>query len=315
MSSASASSSADGGPPYVGAARVAAAVPMSDAVRAVEGALRTREHRDPPRAVVDVTAGQLLLMPSESGHAVGVKLAAVAPDNPGRGLERIQALYVLLDGQTLVPTLIIDGAALTTLRTPAVSAVTAARLAVPDATELVVFGSGPQAWGHVLAMRAVRPLRCVRVVGRDPARAAALVDRVRELGLTSEVAGPEAVAGADIVCLCTTARTPVLDGGLLAEHAHVVAVGSHEPDAREVDAATVARSYLVVEDRATALREAGDVVLALAEGAIGHDHLRADLRELVADTDDHTEELTLFKSVGMAWEDLAVAELVKQRCG
>jgi ornithine cyclodeaminase/alanine dehydrogenase-like protein (mu-crystallin family) len=314
MSSGSASSCADGGPPYVDAARVAAAVPMADAVRAVEDALRGPAPDDPPRTAVDVAAGQLLLMPSQSAHAVGVKLAAVAPGNPGLGLDRIQGVYVLLDGRTLVPTLLVDGVALTNLRTPAVSAVSAAWLAVPDAAELVVFGSGPQAWGHVLAMRTVRPVRRVRVVGRDAGRAADLVGRVRHLGLEADVATAGAICDADIVCLCTTARTPLFDGQLLPEHAHVVAVGSHEPDAREVDATTLARSYLVVEDRATALLEAGDVVLALQERAIGHDHLRADLRELVADSVDHAQRLTLFKSVGMAWEDLAVAELVKRRC-
>lgn len=286
---------------------------MADAVAALEGFLQRPAPPDSPRGVVHVRSGQLLLMPSESSTAVGVKLASVVPDNPGRGLERIQALYVLLDADTLQPVALLDGAALTSLRTPAVSALSATRLAVPDAAELVVFGAGPQAWGHVLAMLAVRPVRRLRVVGRDPHRVARLVEKALGLGIQAEAAGVEAVRDADIVCTCTTAREPLFAAADLSAHAHVIAVGSHEPQSREVDSRTVQRAFVVVEDRATALREAGDIVQAIAEGAIGPDHLQADLRELVEARGFDPARLTLFKSVGMAWEDLAIAELAHAR--
>lgn len=299
--------------PHVDAAALEAAVPMRDAVQALERFLQAPAPPDRPRSILDVRAGHLLLMPSESAGFVGVKLAGVAPDNPRRGLERIQAVYLLFDATTLQPAALLDGNALTSLRTPAVSALSATRLAVPEAAELVVFGTGPQAWGHVLAMQAVRPLRRVRVVGRRPDRVARLVEDVRTLGLEAEAAGPDAVRDADLVCCCTTAREPLFDGGLLPEHAHVVAVGSHEPDAREVDTTTVSRALVVVEDRATALREAGDVVVPIAEGAIGPEHLALDLRELVDGRPVDPSRLTLFTSSGMAWEDLAVAELVHSR--
>lgn len=298
--------------PLLGADEMSQLVPPADAVAALEAYLCGQRLPQHPRSVVDVAAGQLLLMPAQGERTVGVKVVSVAPGNPARGRERVQGVYLLLDAPTLSPTALLDGAALTALRTPAVSALSATRLAVEDAGELVVFGSGPQAWGHVLALRAVRPVRRVRVVGRDPARAAALVDRVRGLGLTAEVAQPDAVAGADLVCTCTTSAVPLFDGSLLPPDAHVMAVGSHEPHAREVDTETVRRSWLVVEDRATALREAGDVVVPLREGAVDEGHLRADLPELVAGA-GRADRLTLFKSVGMAWEDLVVATLVAER--
>jgi len=298
--------------PLLGAREMSELVPPADAVAALEADLRGRRLPQQRRSVVDVASGQLLLMPAEGERTVGVKVLSVAPGNPARGRERVQGVYLLLDAPTLSPVALLDGAALTALRTPAVSALSATRLAVEDARELVVFGSGPQAWGHVLALRAVRPVRRVRVVGRDPARAAALVERVRSLGLDAKVAGPDAVADADLVCTCSTSAVPLFDGRLLPSHAHVMAVGSHEPHAREVDTETVRRSWVAVEDRATALREAGDVVVPLREGAVDEGHLRADLPELVAGP-VRADRLTLFKSVGMAWEDLVVATLVAVR--
>jgi ornithine cyclodeaminase/alanine dehydrogenase-like protein (mu-crystallin family) len=239
-----------------------------------------------------------------------VKVASVAPANPAAGLPRIQGLYLLHDAATLAPVALLDGVTLTNIRTPAVSALSADHLAVPDATTLVVFGTGPQAWGHVLAMRAVRPITHVHVVGRSAQRAEALVRRIRGLGLTAEAATADAVATADVVCACTSAAEPLFDGRMLPEHAHVVAVGSHEEHAREVDTATFATAQVVVEDRDTALREAGDVIIGLRESGLGVDHLLADLPELVAGAGLDPFRRTLFKSVGMAWQDLALAEVV-----
>jgi ornithine cyclodeaminase len=312
--------------PWLDAATIAEALPMRAAVDALEQALRAGldPAGGPPRTVVTTSAGQLLLMPAEAGPDVGVKLIAVAPGNAARGLPTVQGVYLLLAGDTLTPLALLDGAALTSLRTAAVSAVAVAHLAAPEASRLVVFGTGPQAWGHVEAVAAVRPVDDVAVIGRDAQRTAAFVERLAERWQMAAVAGPyasavaardtaavaAAVAAADVVVCATTAGTPLFDGRRVRPGACVVAVGTHTADRRELDAQLLARSYVVVEDVATALREAGDVVLAADEGAL----TAADLWPLAAlvtssppPADDRPR---VFKSVGMAWEDLVVAAAV-----
>ncbi|MDI5966452.1 ornithine cyclodeaminase family protein [Streptantibioticus silvisoli] len=293
-------------PPYIDGATLMSLVSWNTAVLALESALARGVGDHTPRTAVPAAGGHLLLMPAANATAVGVKLAAVAPDNPAAGLPRIQAVYVLFDADTLTPRAFVDGTTLTTLRTPALSALAVRELAVEDAGLLVVFGTGPQAWGHVHAVSAVRKLREVSVVGRRHDRTAAFVGQLRAEGVNAVVGAPQDVASADIVVCATSARGPVFDGRLLAGHACVAAVGSHEPDARELDDAVFARaSRVVVEDAPTALREAGDVVMAVAAGA-----LRADRLVTVADLAalPPAEGIGVFKGVGMAWQDLAVAE-------
>jgi ornithine cyclodeaminase len=219
-------------------------------------------------------------------------------------------VYLLLDAATLTPLALLDGAALTSLRTPAVSAVAVRRLSTVDSRRLVVFGTGPQAWGHVEAVRAVRPVEHVDVVGRRAGPVEDLVARCRAAGLSAAAAVPEAVAEADIVCCCTTARVPLFDSALLPDHATVVAVGSHEPDAREVDAALVRRAATVVEARSVALREAGDIIQAGPPDPGALATLDELVRGLVTVAPDRPR---LFKSTGMAWEDLVVAAAAYER--
>jgi ornithine cyclodeaminase/alanine dehydrogenase-like protein (mu-crystallin family) len=240
---------------------------------------------DPLRGAVELDRGQLLVMPSGAAHHPVVKLVTVG------GEPRIQGVCVVFDGETLAPMALVDGIALTNVRTAAVSALAVRHLAIPDARRLLVFGRGPQAHAHVEAMRAVRPIELVDMVGRDQARGG--VD--------------ELVAAADVVCCCTTAREPLFDGSLVADHAVVVAIGSHEPDLRETDDALAARATIVVESRASALREAGDVILAIEAGATSPDEL-VTLAELVrghARPDPVAPRL--FKSTGMSWEDAVIA--------
>ncbi|MFJ3787551.1 ornithine cyclodeaminase family protein [Kitasatospora sp. NPDC090091] len=264
----------------------------------------------PARSAMPVPAGELLLMPAASADHVGVKIAGVAPANPAAGLPRITGSYLLLDGPTLQPLTLLDGAALTALRTPAVTAVAMRRLAAPDAAHLVLFGAGPQAYGHLDALLAVRPLTRVTVVARSAVPAAALAEYARACGLEAVVGGPAAVAEADLVVCCTTARTPLFDGALVPDRAAVAAVGSHEPDAREVDAALVGRAALYVEAREPALREAGDLLMA----GVGEGHELWNLAELVrGEAPVPTDRPRFFKSVGMAWEDLAVAAETHRR--
>ena len=295
--------------PYLDADALARLVPWPDAVGCLESALLDgpRPESALPRSVHGLEHGQLLLMPAQSAGAVGVKLSTVAPGNPARRVPRIQAVFVLFDHRTLRPLALVDGTALTTLRTPAVSAVAVNHLAGSDAGRMVVFGSGPQAWGHAHAIAAVRPVRSVTVVGRDVGRAAALAERLTGEGIPAHAGTVSEVEQADVVVCATTARTPLFAGRLLPEHACVVAVGSHEPDARELDAALLGRATVVVEDVATALREAGDVVLAIAEGTLAADDL-VPMRAVLADVAAVPADRPLvFKSVGMSWEDLVLA--------
>ena len=278
-------------------------ISFDDAVDAVERALRDGldPEAGPARTGVDLPNGQLLLMPSVGARYVGVKLVTVntAPDAPAR----VQGVYALFDAVTLRPLATMDGGALTAVRTPAVSAVAARHLAVPDARHLVVFGAGPQAWGHVLALRTVRAIGTVTVVGRDAGRVADLVARCAAAGLDARPGTPGDVAHADIVACCTTAREPLFDGALPPAHATILAIGSHEPTAREVDEVLVRRATVVVESRATAAREAGDLLIPGALDAVAGN--LADLvRGGVAVASDRPR---LFKSSGMAWEDLVVA--------
>ncbi|MFC9595276.1 ornithine cyclodeaminase family protein [Streptomyces sp. NPDC056944] len=261
----------------------------------------------PPRTAVPVPAGELLLMPAADHAYAGVKIAGVAPGNPARGLPRITGSYLLLDGTDLRPLALLDGAALTELRTPAVSALAVRHLTPDDRPlRLVLFGTGPQAYGHLEAVRAVREVAEAVVVGRNPVAARALAGYARTLDVPARAGTPGDVAGADLVVCCTTAREPLFDGTLVAPGATVVAVGAHEPTARETDTALVTRAEVYVEARAAALREAGDLLVPLSEGAIGEEHITGTLADLVHGRTP-TERPRFFKSVGMAWEDLAVA--------
>jgi ornithine cyclodeaminase/alanine dehydrogenase-like protein (mu-crystallin family) len=277
---------------------------------------------DLPRQAVPLRSGQFLLMPSEGapgGAHVGIKVATVAPDNPGRGLPRIQASYLLFDAESLSLTAVLDGTALTTLRTPAVSvAAVASRLkAGAGSVALAVLGAGPQAHGHIATLAAVlaphRPLGPVSHLVREAARVTpAAGAQIVALGSPR---ARDVLRAADVVVCATSARSPLFDAELIADTAVVIAVGSHEPDARELPGALCARATVVVEDVATALREAGDVCLAIAEGALQATQL-VPMRDVVTGRalPDRGRPL-VFKSVGMSWEDLIVAEAVLRGCG
>ncbi|MGY1435005.1 ornithine cyclodeaminase family protein [Streptomyces reniochalinae] len=293
----------------VDSAALARALPVGEAVEALRAALRAGLDvaATPPRSRVPTSTGQLLLMPAEYGEHAGVKIAGVVPGNPARGLPRISGAYLLMDATTLRPTALLDGEALTLLRTSAVSALAADHLAAPDAGRLVVFGTGPQAFAHAVALHQVRPLSAVQVVGRDPQRVARFAERCEEVGMTASAAAPDAVADADLIACCTSSTAPLFDGRALPAHAAVVAMGSHDPGARELDTRTLTSGTVVVEDAATALREAGDIVIPVQEGALSAASLvpLADVvcgRHPLADGGPR-----VFKGTGMAWQDLVVA--------
>ena len=299
-------------PALVTADEIFTRVDYRTAVRAVQNALANGldPANDFARQVLPVANGQLLLMPTEAAHFVGIKVASVAPDNPALGRERIQGVYLLLDAATLTPLSLLDGAAITTLRTPAVSAAAADYLAPADIEHLVVFGSGPQASGHIESMRAIRSIGRVTIVARDQLRAELFAARVTASGLPARVGRATDVSSAQLIVCATTARTPLFDGTLVPAECCVIAVGSHEADARELDSALLARSQLVVEDPATARREAGDVTMALAEGTIEPGDL-VPLRDVAMGTVTAAQHRPrVFKSTGMSWEDLVIATAV-----
>ncbi|MEA2443608.1 MAG: hypothetical protein QOJ12_900 [Thermoleophilales bacterium] len=263
----------------------ASGLSVSAAADALEAALRDGfdPEGDPPRVAV----GDFLLMPSSVDAYAGVKALSVAPGNPGRGLPRIQGVFVLWDRETLAPVALVDGAALTLLRTPAVSLVALRALRPRQPARLVVFGAGPQAEVHTAAIEGEIEVESV--------------DVLRSATPAADIA--EAVRRADVICCCTSARAPLFDGSLVRDDALVIAIGSHEPGARELDSALMRRATVVVESRATALREAGDVIQAGLEP-----EALVTLAELLrSDAAPPRDRPRVFKSAGMSWQDVVVA--------
>ena len=285
-------------------------LPMGAAIDALESGFRSQDpSAQPLRSHLATTAGSLLLMPAFGDAGVGVKLVTLTPDNTQRMLPYIGGLYVLFDATTQTPEAVVDGAALTALRTAAVSGVATRHLANPDAERLVIFGAGVQARSHLEAMVAVRPIRHVTVVSRTLELARALVDDARDRGIGADVGDMSDVADADVVCTCTTSDEPLFDGSRLAAGAHVNAIGSYQPASRELDTTAMLRARVVVETREAALAEAGELAIPIGQGTFGPEHVVADLAEVVggALVRITPSDVTVFKSVGLAFEDLIVA--------
>jgi ornithine cyclodeaminase/alanine dehydrogenase-like protein (mu-crystallin family) len=296
--------------PFVDAEMLARALPMTAAIDALEAAFGAERLPEAPmRTHVETGAGTALLMPAFGDQGVGVKLVTLTPSNPERGLPFIHAVYALFEPKTQAPVALLDGAALTALRTAAVSGLATRYLARTDASRLAIFGAGVQARSHLRAMLAVRSIDDTVVVSRTPERATALAREASEAGVDARVGAPGDLGDRDLVCTCTTSATPVFDGWLLAPGTHVNAVGAYRPDLRELDTETIERARVVVETREAAMEEAGDLLIAIKEGAIGEDHIVADLTEVVRGVRVRRsdQDVTVFKSVGVAFEDLVVA--------
>jgi len=310
-------------PAIVDAAAVARRLDFPSLVDALDAGFRAgcevplRHHHPIPQP--DGSDAMLLLMPAwRTGGAVGVKIATVYSGNGAHGLPAVLASYLLLDGRTGAPRAVIDGRMLTLRRTAAASALAARYLARPDAARLVMVGTGALAPHLVRAHAAMRPIREVLVWGRDPAKAEAMVAGLVGEPFTARVAGDlaEAVAGADVVSCATLARSPLVRGAWLSPGTHLDLVGGFTPDMREADDEAVARARVYVDTRAGALHEAGDIVQPLRSGVLAEDAVQGDLHDLSRGTAPgrRTEgEITLFKSVGTALEDLVAAELVMAR--
>ena len=276
---------------------------MAECIEAMDEVLRSLargELHQPLRPVTRPEGADSLmgLMPAYRGGerpAWSLKEIVIAPGNPARGLDAHQGAVLLHDGETGELRALLNASAITEIRTAAVSAVATRALARPDSRIVAILGGGVQARSHDEAMRAVLPEADIRTWAR------------RDGGTPEDV-----LREADVVCTCTSARDPILRRDWLAPGAHVNAVGSSVPSARELDDETVAAATLVVDRRESALNEAGDLLLA----GLGDEHIAAELGEvLIGSHPGRTDaaQLTVFKSLGLGVEDLAAAELVVRK--
>ena len=286
------------------------------------GVTPVRHHHNIPMGARDDAT--LLLMPAWDNEVpprhIGVKTVTVHPDNPAQSAPQpsVQGAYLLLDGQTGAPRALIDGPALTARRTAAASALASRFLSRPDSQRLVMVGTGRLAPDLVMAHCAERPITHVSVWGRDADKAENLARRMSGHGFRIEACGDleAAITNADIVSCATTSRTPVFAGEWLTPGTHVDLVAGFRPDLREADDTAITRARVFVDTRAGAMAEAGDIVQPLAAGLIAADDIIAELSELCRDEHigrSSITEITMFKSVGTALEDLAAAELLIDR--
>ena len=314
---------------FITAEEITGSFSFLSAVNAIEEALLggLDPAGDLPRSILPIEKGELLLMPSTSAEGSGIKVLTIAPNNPALNEPRIQGLYLLFDKDNLSISSILDGAALTTYRTPAISfaAVRKALELSRGETSVVVFGSGPQAISHIQTLAALDvKVTSVVFVVRDLEKAQKRIPDVAQMGLTSDCAihilGADShevnqhLQQADLVIAATTARTPLFDSTLLKQSVIVIAVGSHEPDVREIDSNLLARAQVVVETRASALREAGDVIMAIGDGSITAQSLYELADVVCGRTTLNREQPIFFKSSGMSWEDLVIARAIERDC-
>lgn len=310
-------------------AQVTEHLPMAQCIEAMAAVLAARARGEasmPLRQVVRGAgaAGLLGLMPGHRGGedpVYSLKAVCVFPGNPRLGLDAHQGIVALFDGETGRPTAILNGSAVTAIRTAAVTALATRVLARADVRSLAMIGSGVQARAHLESLLLVRDFERVAIFSPTAANAERLAASSRERfpgGPAFAVAAGarEALEGADVVVLATNSATPVIERAWVADGAHVNAIGSSVPSAHELDVATLAASELFVDSRESVENEAGEYRLALSEGAIAPGHVVAELGEvLIGERPGRSGEsaLTVFRSLGIAVEDLAAAELAVAR--
>ena len=309
--------------PFLSGDEIRRAVPIADVLDAVEAAFRdvaAGNDRSPMRTHVAVDAGDLLLMPGfrAEGSGFSVKLVTVVGANPARGLPTVQAVVVWFDAPTGRPMALIDGATLTAMRTGAASGVATRLLASRDASVAAIIGAGAQAEWQLRAVLAARPIRRFLVYARTAATREAFARRMAaEVGVEVEPmdSAEEAVRIADVVCCATTSSTPAFDAAWLRPGAHVNGVGAYRLGMVELPPELFARATLVaVDSHAAAMAEAGDVVAAIERGMLREDALveiGSVARSWVDERPD--DAITTFKSVGLAIQDAAAAELIASR--
>ena len=294
-------------------------ITMPDLIAAMESALAAFSSGavvQPVRTVLDLADRHALfgLMPAylpasnASPAKLGAKLVTVYHSNLERGLPSHLATILLFDPETGALDAIVDGRYITEARTAAASAVSAKKLARQDARILAVIGSGVQARSHIEALSHVRKFDEIRVWSRTQENCRKCASEMQAIPMASAEA---AVRDADVIALVTASPTPVIDSAWIKPGAHVMAVGACRPAQREMDSALVARGRVFVDSRAAALKEAGDIVIPIQEGRITADHIAGEIGEAIARTSP--AEVTIFKSLGLAVEDVAAAHLAVER--
>jgi alanine dehydrogenase len=324
---------------YLGPEDVERLLPMSECIDVMERALRdlalgaavlplrTVMRLEGRPGLLGVMPGQVSVPPAAGAAALpggeaaaetiaGLKVVSIFPENRLRGDESHFGMVLLFETGTGRPIAHLDAASITAIRTAAVSAVATRLLARDDAGDLALLGAGVQARTHLAALREVRALRRVRVWSRRPESATRFAaEQGARYGLPVEAApsAAAAVAGADLVCTVTSSHQPVLAGEWLQPGAHVNAVGASLASARELDSAAVARARLFVDRRESTVNESGDYLVPLREGLIAEDHIQGEIGDLLIGRltgRRSASEITLFKSLGLAVEDLAAAHHV-----
>ena len=311
---------------FIDAGQVADALPFSLLIDALAtgfanpGTVPLRQHYDiaNPHGGRETT---LLMMPAwQAGKQIGVKLVTVAPDNAQRDLPSIQGIYLLMDAVTGSVLATMDAPALTAKRTAAASALACRLLSRPDSRHLLMVGTGTLAPQLIQAHMAVRPIKRVTIWGRDRHKAEIVADKLRGLPVQLDVATElqAAVSQADIISCATLSRTPLIQGAWLQPGQHLDLVGAYRPDMREADDNSIHRSRIVVDNYQGACKETGDLLIPIQSGLLNPSALAADLFELCGGAKvfhRQVQDITLFKSVGHALEDLVAAQLVYQRLG
>ena len=304
----------------LGSSEVTAALDFASLIEALRQMFRGGDVVTPPRHrhVIEVPGardGSLLIMPAwQAGRHLGIKLLTIFPDNPAKHDPSLMGEYLLLDARSGKPLALLDGPALTARRTAAASALAASYLARPDCERLLMIGTGRLASHLIEAHASVRPIRNVLVWGRDRDKAARLAQRMtrRTLKVAATDDLQRAVNGAHVICCATLATEPLLFGHWLPLGVHIDLVGAFTPQMREADDETLSRARIFVDTREGALGEAGEIIHAIEAGAMTEDDIAGDLYELTrgsrAGRRFH-DQITLFKSVGAALEDLAAAKL------
>ncbi len=307
----------------IASAEVESALDYVSLVERLRQAFR-RDLRVPQRhhhhiEVTGASGGTLLLMPAwQVDRHVGIKMVTIFPDNGERSLPAVMGIYVLLDGKTGSPLALIDGPTLTVKRTAAASALASGYLSRPDSERLLMIGTGAMAPELIMAHAAVRPICNVLIWGRSYGKAEKLARRLNRRDFRVEATDDlEAAArGAHVISCATLSQHPLIHGDWLQPGQHVDLVGAFRPDMRESDDRTMERARVFVDTRAGALSEAGDIILAVEAGALAEEDIAGDLIELTRGERSGRrfyDQITLFKSVGTAIEDLAAAQLVYER--
>jgi alanine dehydrogenase len=302
-------------PQYLDRKRVAALLPMDDCITVMEQTFRSLAAGNtlqPLRTLMWLPdkSGILGMMPgyAKNPDILGIKVITIFHANGALGLPSHQGVVILFDAKQGTPLLILDATEITAIRTAATSALATKLLARKDATHLAILGTGEQAERHIQAISLVRSIDRITIWGRNNDHAETLARKFKNTQIAPTA--KEAVSDADIICTVTASREPILYGEWIPEGAHINAVGSCTPATRELDTAAVVHASLFTDRYESLFKEAGDFLIPKQEGAITEDHVKGELGEVLTGTKpgrENSEEITLFKSLGIAAEDLYAA--------